>query len=117
MKENKNNQTGFTLVEIMIVVAVVAILLSIVIPNYIKARQTGERQVCIANLKQIESAKVTYALETPSVGTSEMLMGSLVPDYIKTTPECPLAGTYSIGNFNAQPTCSNSGAPYLHRLR
>lgn len=112
----KNNKKGFTLVEIMIVVAVIAFLSAIVIPNYIKARQTSERQACIANLKQLQSAKVTYALDTPNLGSGEIFMSGLVPDYIKVTPRCPINGTYTIGSYEEEPTCSLSAAPDLHKL-
>lgn len=50
------NRKGFTLLEILIVVAVIGILASIVIPNYLSARTESQKSACIANLKQIEGA-------------------------------------------------------------
>ena len=63
MKTKSLQKAGFTLVEIMIVVAIIALLAAIAIPNFVKARSTSQKSACIANLKQIEGAKATWAME------------------------------------------------------
>ena len=81
MKRNK--RTGFTLVEIMIVVLIIGILLAIAVPNFIKARQNSRLQTIIANLKQIESAEEQWAMELGKVGSDVATSGALSPVYMK----------------------------------
>ena len=93
---------GFTLVEIMIVVAIIGLLSAIAIPNFVKARTSAQTNACISNLKQIEGAIVLYNLDT---GADPATLGALSPDYLKSTPTCPGGGAaYVISG--ARPTCN-----------
>jgi len=102
----KLNKKGFTLVEIMIVVAIIGLLAAIAIPNFVKARTTAQTNACIANLKQIEGAKQLWALDG---GNGTPTMGNLVSEYIQRTPTCPGTGVYMVNAVDAVPTCNIAG--------
>ncbi|MGV3618962.1 MAG: competence type IV pilus major pilin ComGC [Fimbriimonas sp.] len=112
MNRNRSKK-GFTLVEIMIVVLIIGILMAIAVPNFIKARQNSQDRTCIANLRQIESAKEQWAMETGATATGTptqaQLLGDATTGFIKAWPTCPSNGTYTVGNMSTRPTCSVSG--------
>ena len=107
----KRSHAGFTLVEIMIVVAVIGIILAIALPNYLKSGKTVHRTVCIANLEKIDGAIDQWALED-RISTGTAIAGyeeDIYRDYVRGgKPKCPSVGEYILGvvGVNPQVTCS-----------
>ncbi len=111
MKVRTANQGGFTLVEIMIVVAIIGLLASIAIPNFVKARTTAQMNACISNLRQIDGAIQQWALDTKQSDTATVTAADVLP-YLKNSVTCPAGGSgatfascYSVTTVQAKPTC------------
>jgi prepilin-type N-terminal cleavage/methylation domain-containing protein len=111
MKRNTLRNRAFTLVEIMIVVLIIGILMAIAVPNFVKARESSRRSTCVANLKQVDSAKEQWAMDTRRNAGDACALTDLVGAtlYMKANPTCPSGGTYTVGNVGANPTCSIAG--------
>ena len=114
MKINTTSKSGFTLVEIMIVVAIIGLLAAIAIPNFVRARTTSQMNACINNLRQIDGAKEQYAMANNKGAGDTVDMAALVPTYIKSTPKCP-AGTaaYTLGAIGTNPACAVDAANHV----
>ena len=111
MRINSNRKSGFTLVDIMIVVAIIGLLAAIAIPNFVKARTASQTSACIANLKQIEGAIATWALEMKKVNTDPVTDADIfgLNNYIKVKPSCPASGNYAYPDVQTRPTCTVIG--------
>jgi competence protein ComGC len=92
---------------LLFVVALAGLLAAIAIPNFVKARDTAQTNMCINNLRQIDAAKQEWALENNKKGTDTPTQAD-VAHYLKNSqfPVCPAKGTYTIGPVDEPPTCS-----------
>ena len=114
--QNKNKvsrKAGFTLVEIMIVVAIIGLLAAMAIPNFVHANQVARTNTCINNLRYIDGAKQQWALVNRKQSTDTPTMEDLRP-YVGrgatgTLPVCPDGGFYTVGSVGQKPTCSIPG--------
>jgi prepilin-type N-terminal cleavage/methylation domain-containing protein len=117
MKTKTTQQLGFTLVEIMIVVAIIGLLAAIAIPNFIKSRTTSQQNACINNLRLIDSSKQQWALEQRKQSTDSPQGTDLQP-YLGhggggELPTCPVDTTYT---FTTSYTPNNIGTPPVCNL-
>lgn len=90
-----SKKKGFTLIELMIVIAIIAILAAILVPNFLRARAQGQWTQCQSNCKNIGTALEMYS--TDNAGHYPNEMTSLTPNYLKALPKCSAANaeTYS----------------------
>jgi prepilin-type N-terminal cleavage/methylation domain-containing protein len=109
-RDEMRGNTGFTLVEIMIVVAIIGLLAALAIPSFIKARENSQANACINNLRQIDAAKEQWALANNKV-MWDAVVDTEVNEYIKggARPICPADGTYTYGAVGTDPTCDVPG--------
>ena len=115
MNIKRSKKAGFTLVEIMIVVAIIGLLAAIAIPNFVRARTTSQMNACINNLRQIDGAKQQWALETKQAATASPAYTD-ISVYLKNAVSCPsagsdttFAGSYTINDCQTAPACSSKG--------
>jgi prepilin-type N-terminal cleavage/methylation domain-containing protein len=111
MRLQRSKRSGFTLIEIGIVVAIIGLLATIATPTWVRARSTSQMNTCINNLKQIDGAKQQWALETKQTPTA-LPVYTDISTYLKNAVSCPTAGTdttfsgsYNVNTVSVSPTC------------
>ncbi len=109
MNPRTSRKSGFTLLEIMIVVSLIGLLLAIAIPHFVRARATSNQATCISNLRQIRYAITQWGLEKKAAGTTSVQFSDIQP-FMRSSVVCPAGGTsftdsYEITDVQSPPLC------------
>lgn len=104
-------KTGFTLIEIMIVVAIIGIILAVALPNFTSSVGIAQKRACAINRRNIDGAKLQWAVEHQEPPTAtpsdEDLFGE--DAYLDHKPDCPARGVYSLNEVREKCTCYLAG--------
>lgn len=99
---------GFSLMEIMVIVAVLALLAAIAVPNFVNAKRKAETNFCVNNLSILDTAKKQWARDN-KIPTGQLCRWDDIKPYIpeeSSLSSCPAGGSYTIGPVGAKPVCS-----------
>jgi prepilin-type N-terminal cleavage/methylation domain-containing protein len=119
MRIAANRSAGFTMVELMIVAAVIGMLAAIAIPSLVRARTESQVNACINNLRQIDDASQEWALDTHQAPTATVAFTDIQP-YLKSSVTCPSAGdsgtfasSYTLSTVSNKPVCKYFPATHV----
>ncbi|MBN1516231.1 prepilin-type N-terminal cleavage/methylation domain-containing protein [Candidatus Sumerlaeota bacterium] len=106
---------GFTMIEIMVVVAIISIVIAIAHQTWLRQREFARARACQENLAKIDGAKEQYALdhklgdgEPVGSGALEDLTSGDAP-YLRHGPTCSAGGSYTVNVIGQNPACSYEG--------
>jgi Tfp pilus assembly protein PilE len=91
----RKSYSAFTILEIMVVVALIGLLTAIVVPHLLSVRDRGNQKICISNLRQIDQAIELWAADNKALPTDTVMHTNLIP-YLRVLPTCPASkgGTF-----------------------
>ncbi|MBI4028264.1 MAG: prepilin-type N-terminal cleavage/methylation domain-containing protein [Verrucomicrobia bacterium] len=110
----RNSKGAFTLVEIMIVVAIIGLLAAIAVPSFLRARMRAQASTVLNECRQMDAAKDQYALETNKSGSNAPAFADLTP-WLKAGSKLAtnagndtLGNAFTLGSISARLTVSTA---------
>lgn len=93
------------MVEIMIVILIIGILLTIAIPQMVKARSNGQKRACVSNQRMYDAAKTQWAMDMNIPASTVVTFADIAP-YLRRVAPCPGGGTYDLTTTSDATVCS-----------
>jgi len=115
MRNRRNRQSGFSLIELLIVVAIILIIAAIAIPNLMRARMSANESSAAGSIRTINTGEVSYAAAYPSQGfTALPQLGGATPCTPSTSSGCFIDNVLATGSkegytFTAAPALQING--------
>jgi prepilin-type N-terminal cleavage/methylation domain-containing protein len=107
----RRTRPGFSLVEIMVTIAIVSVLFSLAFPNYVRARASARVRGCVKQIRNLQAAKDQYAMIHKLNGGAAISFADLVAEeLINDEPTCPDGFPYTLGTLGEDVVCT-SGLP------
>ncbi len=108
LQSRSTYRQGFTLIEILVVLGIIALVSALAIPNLFKSRDTAQKTACIENLNRIEGVKQQWGAEKKKDQADVAEIADLEP-YLKKFPSCPSGGAYVLQPLGTKATCNIPG--------
>lgn len=101
-------KTGFSLVELLVVLVIVGILVALILPNTLNAIKQANTKECASNIRSIDTATQMYYTENRAWPADVAALASVFPD--NTTPVCPFSVAYAlVGDAANGYKCDKTG--------
>jgi len=98
-------KNGFTLIEMMIVVTIIAMLMAMATPSFVRARDMARQNACMSNLKAIDGAKTQWAMEFRKSDGAAVAWSDIAPSYMKAEVGCAWGFAYTLQPVGTPPYC------------